>query len=125
MLEIIKEFISSVLPAVLAFGGVMLAQTKETKRKKMEIDADKEQDACIKYENRIKTLSDKVDGLVDAVTDLKASHQQTATMINVLSERVERHNNVIERTYKCEERLSVLENRESVSEHRLTDLEQK
>lgn len=43
--------------------------------------------------------------------------------INELSARVEKHNNVVERTYALEKDVAVLKNRESVSENRLKDLE--
>ena len=42
-----------------------------------------------------------------------------------LKEQVHKHNNIIERTYKLEKDVAVLNNRESVSEHRLEDLENK
>lgn len=42
-----------------------------------------------------------------------------------LEKKVDLHNSVIERTYRCEEAIAVLDNRESVSEHRLADLEKK
>ena len=45
--------------------------------------------------------------------------------ITQLREQVHRHNNLIERTYKIEQRLAVLDNREKVSEHRIEDLENK
>ena len=45
--------------------------------------------------------------------------------ITQLKEQVHKHNNIIERTYKLEKDVAVLNNRESVSEHRLEDLENK
>ena len=45
--------------------------------------------------------------------------------ITQLKEQVNKHNNIIERTYKLEKDVAVLNNRESVSEHRLEDLENK
>lgn len=42
-----------------------------------------------------------------------------------LREQVHRHNNLIERTYKLERDVALLNNREKVSEHRLEDLENK
>ncbi len=40
-----------------------------------------------------------------------------------LSEKVTKHNNVVERITKAELNIAVLQNREKVSEHRLQDLE--
>ncbi len=49
---------------------------------------------------------------------------QTEQIIQ-LREQVHRHNNLIERTYKLERDVALLNNREKVSEHRLEDLENK
>lgn len=45
------------------------------------------------------------------------------TEINELRKTVERHNSVVERTYKLEERMSVAENQIKVTGHRVDDLE--
>ena len=46
-----------------------------------------------------------------------------AQRLKQLEEKVNRHNNLIERTYAIEQKLAVLDNRERVSEHRIDDLE--
>ena len=46
-----------------------------------------------------------------------------AQRLKLLEEKVNRHNNLIERTYAIEQKLAVLDNRERVSEHRIDDLE--
>ena len=103
--------------------GIIINQKAETKRKKMDVEANKDQDMSSLLDGRITTLFNKVDELTDTVSELKAAHQQTVTLIEVLSERVEKHNNVIERTYALEKQVAVLDNREKVSENRLSDLE--
>jgi len=45
--------------------------------------------------------------------------------IETLSERVEKHNSVIDRTYKLEEQAALLEKDIKVANHRITDLEGK
>lgn len=45
------------------------------------------------------------------------------TEINELRKTVERHNSVVERTYKLEGRMSVAENQIKVTGHRVDDLE--
>ena len=40
-----------------------------------------------------------------------------------LEKKQDKHNNLIERQFKLEERVGVLETREKVSEHRIEDLE--
>ena len=54
--------------------------------------------------------------------------KQTALLeqrLGQLSERVEKHNNVIERTYKLEELTAVQEEQIKVANHRIEDLEKK
>lgn len=45
--------------------------------------------------------------------------------LDELSKRVEKHNNVIERTYKLEEAVKVDEEKIKVANHRIEDLERK
>ena len=54
--------------------------------------------------------------------------KQTALLdqrLQTLSERVEKHNDVIERTYKLEELTAVQEEQIKVANHRIEDLEKK
>lgn len=54
--------------------------------------------------------------------------KQTALLeqrLGQLSERVEKHNNVIERTYKLEELTALQEEKIKVANHRIEDLENK
>lgn len=44
--------------------------------------------------------------------------------IDTLSDRVDKHNSVIDRTYKLEQRTAVLEEKAKVANHRITDLEE-
>ena len=108
---------------LFSFLGVCFAEKAQTKRKGMDINANSKQVAYERLEKRLETLENKVDGLADTVSDFRAAHQQTVTLIEVLSDRVEKHNNVIDRTYKCEEKISVLEEKSRVANHRIDDLE--
>lgn len=49
----------------------------------------------------------------------------TDTKIEALTKQVEKHNNVIERVYRCEDTDRLLEEKISVANHRIADLEQK
>lgn len=44
--------------------------------------------------------------------------------IDELSKRVDKHNSLVERTYKLEESVSVIEEKIKVENHRIEDLEQ-
>lgn len=80
----------------------------------------------------LKGIDEVKDSIADTngkLTDLKASYQTSIATIDLslsnLSRNVEKHNSVIERTFLLEKDVAVLKNRESVSEHRLDDLERK
>ena len=45
--------------------------------------------------------------------------------IDELSKRVDKHNSIIDRTYKLEESMSVLQEKVKVENHRIEDLERK
>ena len=54
---------------------------------------------------------------------IKSQGEMFSIQIKNLTEKVEKHNGVIERTYKLENACGVFENRIKVSEHRIDDLE--
>lgn len=59
------------------------------------------------------------------LSELDKHNAVQTEQITQLKEQVHKHNNIIERTYKLEKDVAVLDNRESVSEHRIEDLENK
>lgn len=52
-----------------------------------------------------------------------ASSKLTAYRISQLEKKVEKHNTVIDRTYKCENDIKLLDERQKVANHRIDDLE--
>ena len=61
--------------------------------------------------------------LVGTVLTVISGSRLTAYRIQKLEEKVQAHNNLIDRMYKIEQRVEVDENRLKVSEHRIEDLE--
>lgn len=61
--------------------------------------------------------------LVGTVLTVISGSKLTAYRIQKLEEKVQAHNNLIDRMYKVEQRIEVDENRLKVSEHRIEDLE--
>ena len=61
----------------------------------------------------------------------KAEKQRNETIALIqykrdeLSDRVDKHNSIIERTYKLEQRAAVYEEKMTVANHRIDDLEKK
>ena len=63
--------------------------------------------------------------LVGTYAGIRKANSLTNYRIQQLENKVNKHNSLIERTYKIEQKLAVLDNREKVSEYRLEDLENK
>ena len=61
--------------------------------------------------------------LVGTVLTVISGSRLTAYRIQKLEEKVQAHNNLVDRMYKVEQRIEVDENRLKVSEHRIDDLE--
>lgn len=59
----------------------------------------------------------------------KEQHNKTIALIEYkldeVTKRVDKHNNVIERTYKLEEAQAVIQEQIKVANHRISDLEEK
>ena len=62
-------------------------------------------------------------GLLGSLVGVIASSKLTTYRIQQLENKVERHNTVIERTYKLEETEAVMQEQIRVANHRIADLE--
>lgn len=117
--------IVAIVAGVSTFAGGYLAKTKEIKIAKMNIDANKEQEACKAVNENYQLLFKSVEETREEVNELRKdlavqredygeSHeelieqrgmiQQLMSAIDLLSSRVEKHNGVIEHTFRLEER---------------------
>ena len=63
--------------------------------------------------------------LIGSLAGIHKANELTNYRIKQLESKVNKHNNLIERTYNIEQQIAVLDNREKVTEHRLWDLESK
>lgn len=81
------------------------------------------------YLEGIADVKNSIENTNAKMTDLKSEYQTSIATINLslsnLTKQVEKHNSVVERTYVVEKDVAVLKNKESVSEHRLEDLERR
>lgn len=106
--EIITALISGFVTLVVAIGTWHFTSKKD------------------RDENK-KLVLTKVDELKNDISDINARVQQQIAVIDIkietLSQRVEKHNNVIERTYRLEETDKLLDEKIKVANHRLEDLE--
>ena len=137
--------LSAVLPsiitgAVTALGTILgfITATKENKRKAEEAHNKALEDFKISFDNKldghkeeymreIAKVKDAVRQNNENLTDMRAQTQNWQSVMEVkfdnLEHKVMKHNNFMERVAVLEKDVAVLQNRESVSEHRLTDLE--
>lgn len=61
--------------------------------------------------------------LIGSVAGIIASNKLTIYRIDQLEKKVDKHNNIIERTYKLEENQAVMVEQIKVANHRIDDLE--
>lgn len=66
-----------------------------------------------------------IGSLVGTFAGIITSSKLTEYRIRELEKKQDKHNAVIERTYKLEERMELVEERQKVANHRITDLEGK
>lgn len=71
-----------------------------------------------------------ISGAVTLIVCMVNNHYQNTSTRNLidyrltkLEEKVDKHNNVVERTYKLEERMALQEDKIKVANHRIEDLE--
>lgn len=137
--------LSAIMPsiitgAVTALGTILgfITATKENKRKAEEAHNKALEDFKTSFDNKldvhkeeymreIAKVKDAVRQNNDNLTDMRAQTQNWQSVMEVkfdaLEQKVMKHNNFMERVAVLEKDVAVLQNRESVSEHRLTDLE--
>lgn len=58
-----------------------------------------------------------------SVVSILTSNKLTTYKIDELKKQVEKHNSIIDRTYKLEERATLAEEKIEVANHRISDLE--
>jgi len=63
--------------------------------------------------------------LIGSLCGVLASSKLTQYRIGQLEKKVDKHNNLVERTYHLEERTELQEERIKVANHRIDDLERK
>ena len=135
MIDFLIGLLQIVLGAVSALGVAYLGYKAQIKTKKMDIDASAEAAACNRMEEQLKALGEsiekvsgkvdtKVDTLTDAVNEITAKLQQAFATIELLSQRVDKHNHVIERTYTNEADIKAIKQHDTDQDRRLEHLEQ-
>lgn len=135
MIDFLIGLLQIVLGAASALGVAYLGYKAQIKTKKMDIDASAEAAAYNRMEEQLKALGKsiekvsgkvdtKVDTLTDAVNEITAKLQQAFAAIELLSQRVDKHNHVIDRTYDNEADIKAIKQHDTDQDRRLERLEQ-
>lgn len=118
---IVTALISAVASLVVAFGTWHVSMRKDREKQTEEV-------LKMLTEHREEYLSEIRD-VKDDVSRVNATVQNQVSIIEIkieeLSSRVEKHNNVIERTFKLEQECALHEEKIKVANHRIDDLEHK
>lgn len=139
------EILTIIFTPLLSVLGIVITQkcTDKRQNKELEAKAKSDMDARLdtieknhkesidelskEYHAELNEIKESISGLKDDVKSIKASNDNTVNVITLkienLTDKVEKHNSVVERTYKLEQDVAVLKNREKVSENRLKDIE--
>lgn len=126
----------AVIGSVLAF----IVQSKQLKIQSEELSTAQKK----AYEEKIEKLNESITQKLEehreeylagihevknSITDMNAVYQQTVAVVELkidsLEKKQDKHNNIIERTYRLESDVEVLKEKQSVANHRIEDLERK
>ena len=134
MEAIICAVISALTTLLVSIGSFQVSVRKDREKAKEELKAE-----LIKYHEKnreeIQNIrQNDLRELRDDVTDLGANLQNKISLLEMslnharddivgLSNRVEKHNQVIERVYRLEDTDKLLDEKISVANHRIADLE--
>lgn len=139
--EIIIALITGTVTLVTSLSSSILVFIFNTK--KLRADQEKLQaDQLAKQNEKIESIQKEIQTTLEAhrkeylegiqdvhdgITEMKAEYNKSQSIIELkienLSNRVEKHNNVIERTYALEKETEVLKEMVKVANHRINDLE--
>lgn len=111
------------------FGAILtfIIQIKKL-RNDQKVHSDEMKEEQQKQFNELKTnVATQINGLHDSIKDIKSEYEKSTALttekLSQLEKKQDKHNQLIERMYRVETDVEVLKNRESVSEHRIEDLE--
>ena len=109
-IPIVNTLISSGISLIVAFGTWHVTMKKDREKQTEEVKQvlDKHREENL---SRIQELKDEVSSIKSTV---QLNQAVTNEKIDTLSDRVERHNNVIDRTYKLEREMAVAKEEISV-----------
>ena len=118
-IPVLNTIISSAISLIVAFGTWHVSMKKDREKQTEEVKT-------MLTDHRQEYL-DGIRSVQEDVSNVQATVQQQIGIVELkiqtLSDRVNLHNNLVERTYKLEEKTSVHDEKISVANHRIDDLE--
>jgi hypothetical protein len=129
-MEWLIAILTIVFTPSLTLLGTAIVERSKLKGKRMELEEKKDTallDCQAKHAVNVEKIKNefntRLDEIQSSLSDIKNEQLRNTLTITQLQKDVQKHNGVMERTIILERDMAVLQNRESVSEHRLTDLE--
>ena len=131
-MEWLIAILTIICTPMLTLTGIIITERTKLKSKRLELDGSKDENLkrcqeAHKYDidEVRKEFNSRLDDICEKVDDISKEQYRLSILFSGLKEEVQKHNNVIERTFALEQSMAVLENRTRVSEHRIDDLEKK
>ena len=129
-MEWLAMILTIVFAPTLTLIGTAIIEKGKLKSKRMELD-DKKNETIVEcqklHSDRLekikKEFNTRLDSIEETLSQIRDKQTGISFTVEQLQKDVAKHNGVIERTIILERDMAVLQNRESVSEHRLADLE--
>lgn len=131
-------FLGITVTAIASVIGTVLSSNKKTREgqisKLAEFQSEQakqisqfQKDTRVEMSKLQDAYADSIVEVKEMINELKAHQEKMQATVELRLDTLEKkqdlHNSVIERTYKLEQQVAVLDNREKVSENRLSDLE--
>ena len=118
--EIIVALISGAVSLIVAIGTWHMTARSDRRKSEERLKA--------MFDEHKDTTAKEIRMITDTLTSVNANIQQQIAILDLkmdeLSKRVEKHNQVVERTYKLEQSTAVQDEQIKVANHRIEDLEE-
>lgn len=119
----------TLIGSILAFITASKQMQNQQKKDYQEQISSLRKDLTETLEEHRQEYLNGINEVHDGITEIKATYQQTVAVVELkidnLEKKQDKHNNLIERTFKLESDVELLKEKQSVANHRIEDLEKK
>lgn len=131
-MEWLIAILTIIFTPMLTLAGIVVTERTKLKSKRLELDTSKDENLrrcqeAHKYDidGVRKEFNGRLDDILEKIDEISKEQYRLSILFSGLKEEVQKHNGVMEKTIILERDVAVLKNRESVSEHRIDDLEKR